>query len=359
MLYGKKVLDLLYNIVMKYQNRVRLGQNKISHLFLRGSDLAEREKEILKSASKRLDFVPDQLLDRSNWWTSKEIGAFRYIGQFEGKKAVLKIQGVRPATSEVYMIQAFSKTNKSKILRTPLLYSYLPWDNKKRYEALVLEFIDGKPIVNNPTSESELKEFFALREECRRNCAVSPWIEKPKESLSEEIKNNFDKWGQASFKLYPTHPFRKKEDAGLIDEAVNILSKNYKNVEREFQHGHFGVSDLLRNKNGEVIILSNLYWSWKPPFYDAVFGYHWFIYNLSKLKNASPKLVEDQRNLWLKQISRLHLKGAKLKLLNLAFLERAAAGLNLDALSINQKSPTAEYLIQTTRDVLGKLILIV
>lgn len=328
------------------------NQNKISQLFLAGSDLGSREQEVLKDASKKLGFIPGKLMDRSSWWNSREIGAFRYEGKFRGKKAVLKIQGVKPTTSEIYMIQAFSKANQSKILRPPLLYSYLPWDDKRRYEALILEFIDGKPIVNGPASESELTEFFALREEYRRNCVTFPWIEKPKESLSEEIRSNFDKWRQASFKLYPTHPFRKSEDEKIIDEAVNALIKNYENVEREFQHGHFGVSDLLKLKNGEVVILSNLYWSWKPPFYDAVFGYHWFIYHLAKLKNVTPELIENQRNLWLKQISRLHLKGVKLKLLDLAFLERAAAGLNLDALSADPQRSIEEYLVESTRETL-------
>lgn len=331
-------------------------QNKISHLFLNGSDLARREKEALKDASGKLGFTPERLLDKSSWWNSKEIGAFRYVGKFNGKKAILKIQGVRPATSEIYMIQAFSKANQSKILRTPLLYSYLPWDDEKRYEALVLEFIEGKPIVNSPTNENELSEFFNLRDEYRKNCVINPWIDKPQETLPEEIRNNFKKWREASFKLYPTHQFRIKEDEKLIDQAINILRRNYENVKREFQHGHFGVSDLLKNKNGEVIILSNLYWSWKPPFYDAVFGYHWFIYNLAKLKNVTPEFIENQRGLWVSKINSLVKKEQDKKLLNLAFLERAAAGLNLDALSVNQQSSVAEYLTEKTRDEVKRLI---
>lgn len=334
---------------MKYQNRVRLGQNKISHLFLAGSDLGNREQEILEDASNKLGFIPEKLLDRSFWWSSREIGAFRYVGKFEDKKAMLKIQGVRPTTSETYMIQAFAKANQSKILRPPLLYSYLPWDNEKRYEALVLEFIDGKPIINSPTCESELKAFFELRKEYKENCTVAPWIEKPKESLSEEIKTNFDKWRQASIKLYPNHPLRKEEDADLINQAVSILGENYKGARREFQHGHFGASDLLKLKDGQVVILSNLYWSWKPCFYDAVFGYSWFIYNLAKLKNVTPKLIEEQRNLWLAKINCLAKTDLDRKLINLALLERTAAGLNLDALSVDTQSPIAEYLAKNNR----------
>lgn len=40
-------------------------------------------------------------------------------------------------------------------------------------EKEVLEFADGKPIVNSPTSESELTEFFELREEYKKNCVVN------------------------------------------------------------------------------------------------------------------------------------------------------------------------------------------
>jgi len=342
--------------MVKYQNRVRLGQNKISHLFLAGSDIGKREQEILKDASRKLGFIPEKLLDRSPWWTSKEIGAFLYEGEFKGKKAVLKIQGVKPATSEIYMIQAFSGVNQSKILRPPLLYSYLPWNDEKRYEALVLEFIDGKPIVNSPTCENELAEFFELRGEYKRNCVVPPWIKQSDKLLSEEIRMNFTKWREASFKLYPTHPLRKEEDVGLIDEAVAILAENYNDVKREFQHGHFGTADLLKTKDGQVIVLSNLYWSWKPCFYDAVFGYHWFIYNLAKLKNVTSELVNNQKNLWLSKINSLAKTNSEKKLLNLALLERAAAGLNLDALSVDPQSPIAEYLVQITRGSIKRLI---
>ena len=289
-------------------------------------------------------------MDRSTWWNSREIGAFRYEGEFEGKKAVLKIQGVKPITSEIYMIKSFAKANKSKILRPSLLYGYLDWDEKMRYEALVLEFVEGKRIVQNPTNEGEIDEFFKLREEYRGNCVADPWIEKPGSSLSEEAKLNFEKWRQASFRLFPTHPSRKPEDKNLIDSAVKILVKNYGGVVAEFQHGHFSTTDLLKTKKGEVIVLSNLYWSWKPPFYDAVFGYHWYIYNLANLNSVTPALIEQQRNLWMSKINRLAKTEKDRVLLNLALLERATAGLNLDVLSIDPKNPVAEYLICRTRE---------
>ncbi len=332
------------------------NQNRISHLFLEGSDLQDREKEVSEDASKKLGFTPTKLMDKSSWWTSKEIGAFRYEGKFKGKKAVLKIQGVKPRTSEIYMIQSFSKANKSKILRPPLLYSYLSWNDERRYEALVLEFVLGKKIVNCPTNKDEIEKFFKLRKEYKKNCVVNPWIDKPNKSLSDEIKINFAKWRKASFKLYPKHQFRKNEDKDLIDAAVEILQEKYQGVEPEFQHGHFSAGDLYKISENEVVILSNLYWSWKPPFYDAIFGYHWFMYHLAQLENPTIKLVEGQRVLWLSKINSLPKTDLDKKLLNLAFLERAIAGLNLDALSVESKSPIAECLVEETRSEVKRLL---
>src|SRR3989344_4771081 len=334
----------------------KMVQNKISHLFLKGSDLAEREKEILADVSKRTGFAPKKLMDRSSWWTSEEIGAFRYVGEYRGKKAVLKIQGVKPNTSEIYMIKSFQKANKSKILRPPHLYYFLPWDDEKRYEALILEFINGEKIVNCPTNGKELDEFFNLYREYKKNCCHSPWVDKPTFSLSEEIKINFAKWRKARLKLYLVHSFFRKEDEELIDKAISVLTKGYEGIKPRFQHGHFSANDLYKTKNGEVVILSNLYWSWKPPFYDAVFGQHWFIYHLSKLDNINPELIENQRSLWLSEINSLAKTEKDKKLLNLALLERAAAGLNLDALSVDPKNPVAKYLVEATRKQVHELI---
>jgi hypothetical protein len=104
-------------------------------------------------------------------------------------------------------------------------------------------------------------------------------------------------------------------------------------------------------------LLSNLYWSWRPPLYDAVFGYHWYIYSLAQVEGITPEAVEAQRTLWLKHIKALpQAQGDNNKLLRLALLERAAAGLNLDALSVDPQKPITEYLVQATREQVRKHI---
>ena len=90
--------------------------------------------------------------------------------------------------------------------------------------------------------------------------------------------------------------------------------------------------------------------------YDAVFGMHWFIYHLAEVDDITSKTVEEQRKLWFKKIESLPRVKTHKKLYKLALLERAAAGLNLDALSVGFNKPISEYLVEATRQQVINLI---
>jgi hypothetical protein len=83
------------------------------------------------------------------------------------------------------------------------------------------------------------------------------------------------------------------------------------------------------------------------------------MYHLADVDKISVQEVEEQRLLWLNTIENLpEIQGEKnQRLLKLALLERAAAGLNLDALSIDPTKPMAEYLVTSTRKILQELIM--
>lgn len=327
--------------------------NNISHKFFEAGDF--NEKEILESAASKLDFKPAKLIDRSAWWGSSKIGAFRYSGVFHGKKAVVKVQLVKPETSEVYMIESFQKNNKSRVLRPPKVYAHIPWDSTLGYEAMVMEYIDGKKIVTIPTSQKQLQRFFELFCDYRQNCFNNPWLKKPKLSISQKIRADFANWQKISQTIYPDHPLREKGDQKLVEDAVLLLEDEYKGVNYEFMHAHLSAADLYQTKD-RVVVLSNLYWSFRQPFYDAVFGFHWFIYNLSSLTGITPARVEEQRALWHSNIANMPSVKNNIKLLNLALLERAAAGLNLDALSCDTKKPISAYIVEKTRESVKTLI---
>jgi hypothetical protein len=331
----------------------KFRQNEISQGYLNGSDLGMREKQTLNDACDKTGFIPDKLISRSSWWGSNEIGAFHYAGEFAGKPAVLKVQGVKPAASEADLIKGFSTINKSKLIRAPYIYAAIPWDEKNRYEAIVLEQVQGEKVITAPTDISQINRFFEVYQDYRANCLHSPWVEKPKLSAALLIKANFTKWREISNKLYPNHPLREAGDAVLIDQALSVLEQGYQNIDLEFMHGHFSTEDLYQTAD-HVVILSNLYWSWRPPLYDAVFGYHWFMYHLGSLEGINPEQIEQQRSLWLSAIESLPQVQANPTLLKLALLERAAAGLNLDVLSADPERPITSYLINRSRNDIKK-----
>jgi hypothetical protein len=333
---------------------INKSQNYIAEGFLQGSDLDQRFDQIISEITDETGFILNGTVSTSNWWGSKTFGAFHCWGKFQNKRAVLKVQGVKPETSEIEMIGLFNAQNKSQLIRAPKLYLTIPWSNEKRYEVLVMEDVGDKKILNEPTNNKEIKRFFEIYSEYRKKCRNKPWLLKPGMSIGKMIKARFEKWRKSSLEIYPDHPLRRKDDVKLINRAIEILIEKYRGVEWEFQHGHLSDGDLYKVSGGQIVVLSNLYWSWRAPFYDAIFAYHWFIYHLVEISGITPEKIEGQKKMWLNEIFRLF--GKNNILLKLALLERAVAGLNLDALSLNPDFPIAKYLVEKTRTNVMDLI---
>jgi len=325
--------------------------------FLEGQDMSSRESEVLRDIIARTNFLPKGVLWRSDYYGTGKLGAIHYLGKFKDKKAVLKIQGVKPETSEIEMIRAFSGQNESLVIRAPRLFESLAWNEKLGYEALIMEHIEGEKIIKSGSLQTQDKvgEFFNLYQEYKNNCINKPWLAKPqKENFLEVIR----KAKTVAQKVKPDSPYRREEDLELVDKGSKKLEAIWQNKESEFMHGHFSAEDLIK-KGNKVVLFSNLFWKWKPPFYDAVFAYHWFIYSLSGITRISKEKIDSQRNIWLDQIYNLSLirssKNNRM-LINAVLLERALAGLLVDAFAyIEETNPIAEYMVISTREEARRL----
>lgn len=324
----------------------------LAQTFKAGADMSTREKDILEDIVSRTDFKPEKVIWRSPYWKMKRIGAAHYLGTFKNKPAVLKIQGVKTEVSEIYMIKQFIAQDRSEVIRPARILATLPWRESKQYEALIMEHITGKKVLQSGKLQlrKNVGKFFDYYQEYRKNCLPKkPWLPKPiKIDLDKDLQNLI----LISKKAYPNHPFRKSEDKKIAAEAVGILKEVYKNIPLEFIHAHLSVEDLVY-QGKQVILFSNLFWKWKYPFYDIVFGYQWFIYTLERVKGIKPVQVEKQRKIWLSEI--LNLPWVKRspknkRLVRAALLERAIAGLIIDSFLVDPKKPIAEYLTQSTRN---------
>ncbi len=320
-----------------------------------GTDLTVNEKEILDDISRRTGFVYQKNIWRSKYW-GKNLGASHWLGIYEDKKAVLKIQGAKTDTTEVEMIKEFSKQNRSKLIRPPSIYKSLTWDDQKGYEAVIADYISGGQVLEDGklVFREEVTEFLSYYKEYRENCIPkNPWLPKP--TNDDNWQSLLDKLISTSTKAYPDSPLRKKEDIEIASRAYQILSKVYKNVPLEFMHGHFSCKDLLFESEGskKVALFSNLFWKWRYPFFDAVFAYHWFIYELAHVKNINENVVDEQRKIWLDEI--YNVTGAnssieKKELLNAALLERAVAGFMLDSFLCDPKKTISKYLNESSKN---------
>lgn len=337
--------------------QVSIKQNDISQGFEKSNDLRGREQELLKEISRELQFAPSELLWRSTWWGSDQVGAFHYRGLYNGQLAILKVQGVKPAASEIGMLQNFSRTNESKLVRPPHLYAVIPWADAKGYEVLLMEDVGTAKVVpiGSVANKMQIDKFFKAFEDYRKNCRNHPWVEKQK-IKQNFILDRFSKWRLKSCELYPHYPHRAEGDELLVDRAVEILTREYSNIQLEFQHAHLSVYDMYE-VGDEIVFLSNLFWSWRPPFYDAVFAYHWFPYNSANdIPGITAEIIDQQLGLWLQHLNVLAGDPSAVRFLKLAMLERAAAGLTLDMFIVDPTKEIAKYTAASTRRRLIELI---
>lgn len=300
--------------------------------FFKEIDLAAREKEIMSFLSKELNFSPQNIQWRSLYW-GKGTGAFLVNGLYQGKKAVAKIQGAKPTISEMTMIEEFEKQNRSKIIRAPKIYHHLPWRKKHGYEVIIMEKIEGGYIINSgqkPTSK-QINEFFSLYEEYRERCLNQPWLPSPKKV--SYYQDYFSKWKKIRKKI-DKDQFINQEDEKIIEEIAVYLDKKFSVNKLEFSHNHLSVYDFKKISLKEVVVFSNLFWSWRWPLYDLVFGYQWFILSLSHLPE---KEIWEQIILWQETMKQTKEAKNNPPLFHLALLERTLAAYNLDVLMIPDK----------------------
>lgn len=341
-------------------NKINQAAN-LSEALRKNSDMSSRENEILREIVELTGFIYEKNIWRSKYW-GKNLGASHWLGDYKGKKTVLKIQGVKPDISEIFMINEFSKQNKSKLIRPPDIYINIPWNDSAGYEAIITDYASGENVIINGklVTNEKVITFFNYYSEYRKNCIPrKPWLSKSE--ADGNLQKVLDVLISTSMKAYPESELRIKDDFELAKKAYSILLNVYKSVELEFIHGHFSCKDLIfRNKNNDsVVLFSNLFWKWRYPYFDAVFAYHWFMYELSNVKNITPDKVENQRKIWLDEIYKVTRADNSKKIRNLvnaALLERSVAGFIIDSFLCDPKKSISIYLYESTKDETKRLI---
>lgn len=324
-------------------------QNNLSLMQTEGQDLSDRWRGLLDQINSKTGFISsnDEAYRQSRWWRGEKVGAVILEGQIEldgkSKAAILKIQGTKPNISETEQIQKFQAQNLSQIIRPPHIYAHLPWNEEKQFEALVFEKFTGKKVLDSkPVKVDELNRFFEIYSEYRENCIQQPWLDKPNHySFREQLEG----WQEAVIDQAKQDPFDLSQDQKLIDQAIEILDEKLTLDQMTFQHGHLSTKDFVESEDGQVIILSNLFWGWRLPYYDAVFAYHWHMLSMEHVEGLNPGMLVTERDKWLKAIYSRG-KGEQTRAqIDFALLERTVVAILIDRYMLSA-DPSKPYLIK-------------
>jgi len=215
----------------------------------------------------------DKPLFSGVYYDSRKVGSYIVKVKKDNKKAVLKLQ-LKPLTfDEGFIIRHINKYNKSQKIKTLNILDDLSWNKELGFGYLVFE--DISPLDNlwksNVTDEKDrelhrnfLKEFFT------NTLPIEPWIEKPEVDLRRAYKETFSHFEEIAAKSDYHHIESEKVDEykkiyyGVVDKLQFI--------QPHFTHGHLSGKDVKYNQEKkEFILMANLYWSFRPKYYELAF----------------------------------------------------------------------------------------
>lgn len=315
----------------------------VSNDYFKRIDLNLKKKEIFDDLKKipQLSFSEKPLWESRYW--GRGVGAFQIEGIYKKIPANIKIQGSKPQISETKILEKLNSKKDEKI-KFPQVIFYLPWNDKNGYEIIIFKKINASFIItpHQLAKKGQVEEFFyAYRLYKNFLLKIKPFLEKPKKI---NYLDNFLKWRKIRLENKLQSLISKKDDEYLLTFAKK-LDHFFKKQVPVFQHCHLSIYDIKKSKKN-FYLFSNLFWGHRWPYYDAVFGFLWYILGVSRYKKEE---ILNQINIWEDCI--FNLNKIDFDKINFALIEHYLAALNLDILMINKK----EEIIKIKEILLEKL----
>lgn len=209
------------------------------------------------------------------FYDSKKVGSYITRAKNDkGESAVIKLQLQKVKYDEGFIIGHVNKENRSKRVRLPKILLDQPWNEKTGYGYIIFEDLSRLPNlwpdVTNITKEDKQRHKEFLAEFFSNVLPISPFIEKP-----GTINNKgYIEWFDDFYEIMKNSDHHHIE----ITEINKIRDVFYKIVDRcnfsdlHFTHAHLSGLDVKYDPaKNEFIPLANLYWSWRPKYYEISF----------------------------------------------------------------------------------------
>lgn len=277
--------------------------NKITEKYFEHTNFANNEQRVLNEIKTKTNFQPEKEIFRGQIYDKDKVGSLIYKGVWQDNPAVLKIQGLQPDVDEIDMIGRFNNQNESVKIRLPKLYDGSKWNEKDGYGYLLLEYVDAPQIYQPPfANEEQIKDFCALYQEYRTKCLRDPFIEREPNEQSSLVftAQRVAHWA----KIAQTKEHLTEAEVKNVEKFLSLAGRHLPSIKMEFMHGHFTYDDIFKLSDKEYILMSNLFWSYRPEFYDTTFHLWAGIKSLRDQSVNVEQVIEYLQN-WLEEYKKL------------------------------------------------------
>lgn len=244
--------------------------NKIVEKYFVQEDFSRREQEVIRTVAAETGFVVEREIFRGTIYDRRKVGSLIYRGTWRGKPAVLKLQGLQPEVDEGGILRSFTAQNRSRLVRGPELYAYSPWRADRGYGYLITEFVDAPRIFEMPFAmPRQMREFARFYQEYRTKAIAKPWLKPETRDVLAFTIRRVDHWRKIS---------ESKGRLALAEYAPYLLRyyplvvRHLPSIPMVFCHGHLSADDIYQRPDGSFVLFSNLFWSYRPQWYDLAFN---------------------------------------------------------------------------------------
>ncbi len=242
---------------------------KIVEKYFDPGNFAGREREVLEAVCKETGFEPQREIFRGSIYDASKLGSVILRGNWQGKQAVLKLQGLNVEVDEVDTLKRLAEFFSGTRLHVPEVFVSSPWNAERQYGYHIMEDVGDQPIfaMPDPSKADQIRfaQFWQVYQDRLR--FIKPWIARPKESIYEFGMSRLNHWKKIRESKAGNDPSEYTAELARFDK---IARRFFGEVPMVFCHGHLTANDVLIRSN-QYVILSNLYWTWRPQLYDTVF----------------------------------------------------------------------------------------
>jgi hypothetical protein len=244
--------------------------NKITEKYFKQTDFSTQAAAVLTQVSEETGFVAEKEIWRGVIYDKNKVGSLIYRGVWQNKPAVLKLQGLKPEIDEQEMVEKFNAQNKSRRARLPEIYLSEPWNEKRGYGYLICEYLDAPLIFKMPfASSDEMRDFVNFYQEYRELSLTKPWLPADQLNSLDFTRQRVEHWQKIS---EAKGRLKASDYIPYLNRYYSLIDKNSASVPMVFCHGHLTANDIFKLPNGSYVLLSNLFWSYRPQWYDLAFN---------------------------------------------------------------------------------------